>query len=623
MCIEIRDTEKTDVERINNMKIGLISINMYSKGLNFASPLHTYAFQQFLLKHCIESIIIDYKPVYFDNFNLKYPSDYYKEKYEKLCEIRTKRKLTEDETKKIKRYERKYLNWETLREERAVRYEKFQRFIDNNYIKTQEVYNSDLLETEDPMFDCYICVTDVIWKLSEKGFDRGFFLASKCMENKWKISYSASRGVFKSYDEEQYNQFQQYIKDIDYVSVREKSLANYINEYLKRSAIVVLDPVMLHKKDFYQRIIQKPEEKNYILLYYVMGKALDTVSYAVKYAKEHRLKIIEISDQEIKEGSVHDSEVEVSVKYNIGIEEWLGYIENAECIFTNSFHASCFSILFEKDFFVGNRKGDKVSNLLSTFGLERRHIGENSIIVANETEIPRDDEKLKLQDTIKRYEMRIKFCAALKQFLKLNIIKKGLNDKILYLSVEKGKLEKKLTLEYICKEIDYTEVNDILEEKRIESEQYILNAICEIKEKKEKVKKDYSIYHKKVMFQLKYHSGRAKDDLGCYGEGVIVDELPSGAIVYYEQEKKSNSGEERFDLNQFYWKNHEFIGWNLRYRIDNEWFWFLEGGESIQEKKYDKQIHFKKLFVDGEKIPYLEINNVSMMVVEAQWRDGQ
>ena len=66
------------------MKIGIISINMYSKGLNFACPLHTYAFQQFLLKNQIESTILDYKPVYYDNFNLRHPSDYYAERYQTL-----------------------------------------------------------------------------------------------------------------------------------------------------------------------------------------------------------------------------------------------------------------------------------------------------------------------------------------------------------------------------------------------------------------------------------------------------------------------------------------------------------------------------------------------------------
>ena len=39
------------------MKIGIISINMFSKGLNFACPLHNFAFQQFLLKNKIDNTI--------------------------------------------------------------------------------------------------------------------------------------------------------------------------------------------------------------------------------------------------------------------------------------------------------------------------------------------------------------------------------------------------------------------------------------------------------------------------------------------------------------------------------------------------------------------------------------
>ena len=55
------------------MKIGIISINMYSKGLNFACPLHTYAFQQFLLEKGFDATVINYKPIYFDNFDLRNP----------------------------------------------------------------------------------------------------------------------------------------------------------------------------------------------------------------------------------------------------------------------------------------------------------------------------------------------------------------------------------------------------------------------------------------------------------------------------------------------------------------------------------------------------------------------
>ena len=55
------------------MKIGIISINMHTKGLNFACPVHTYAFQQFLLANGIESTVIDYKANYYGNFEPRYP----------------------------------------------------------------------------------------------------------------------------------------------------------------------------------------------------------------------------------------------------------------------------------------------------------------------------------------------------------------------------------------------------------------------------------------------------------------------------------------------------------------------------------------------------------------------
>ena len=85
--------------------------------------------------------------------------------------------------------------YQALYNERERRYDKFQNFIDTNYIKTDKIYDADLLEVEDPGFDCYICCTDVIWKKDPGfGFDRGFFLACSSLENKWKISYAASRG---------------------------------------------------------------------------------------------------------------------------------------------------------------------------------------------------------------------------------------------------------------------------------------------------------------------------------------------------------------------------------------------------------------------------------------------
>ena len=123
------------------MKIGIISINMYSKGLNFACPLHTWAFQQLLFQHGIDNEIINYKPVYYNDFDLKHPADYYDKLYRSM-----EKQDGEDKEEKLKELAYKRDSYKELYCEREIRYDKFQKFIDKHYVKTDKCYNSDLLE---------------------------------------------------------------------------------------------------------------------------------------------------------------------------------------------------------------------------------------------------------------------------------------------------------------------------------------------------------------------------------------------------------------------------------------------------------------------------------------------
>ena len=50
-------------------------------------------------------------------------------------------------------------------------------------------------------------------------------------------------------------------------------------------------------------------------------------------------------------------------------------MKNAAYIFTNSFHACCFSIIFQKEFLAGKRAGDKIDSVLSMMELSDRRIG--------------------------------------------------------------------------------------------------------------------------------------------------------------------------------------------------------------------------------------------------------
>lgn len=219
--------------------------------------------------------------------------------YSKKDDVHSKRKLKEFAYKRDA--------YKSVYHEREIRYEKFQSFIEQNYIKTKECYDSNLLEVSDPGFDCYICVTDVIWKNEPgEGFDR----------------------------------------------------------------------------DFYAAFSKKPEEERYILLYYVVERTSDTIEMAVEYARTHNIKIVELTDSPFSERLDGYEGIDKVYRYDIGIEEWLGYIMHAECVFTNSFHGFCFSILFEKKFFVGRRNGDKITNLLQMLGLSGLRVSSFSEIAS-------------------------------------------------------------------------------------------------------------------------------------------------------------------------------------------------------------------------------------------------
>lgn len=498
------------------MRIALISINMYSKKLNFACPIHTYAFQQFLLRNGVETTILNYKPVYYNDFDLRHPADYYRQRYDAIADSghqgrRTQEKLDELQ-QKIDLYSAKY-------EEREIRYDKFQHFIDTRYVKTDVCYDSDTLEVQDPDFDCYICVTDVIWKYDPAdGFDRGFFLASKFMENKWKIAYAASRGVPPTYTPEQEAEFLYYVNDIDFLSAREESLQQYIESRTDRHVEMVLDPVLLNDRSLYDEIAVTPAEDRYIVLYYVMGRATDTIRMAVDYARAHGLKIVELTDFPDSHRLDEYDDVDKVFRYDVGIEEWLGYIKNAECVFTNSFHGTCFSILFEKKFYAGRRHGDKVTNLLQTLGLSSRR-------VSSFAEIEQLGEE----------------------------------------------------------PIDYDAVNRKLESQRASSSAFILNAIRECQRRERSRRdyswwKRTQTYRMTYCGGSADHVSAAG-----YASEAGKTSVSDGMVCFTPNGRFTNTGFFCLGSSLFSARGKRFGGWKLKVRIDKQWFWYGRDGSLIAD----------------------------------------
>jgi len=98
------------------------------------------------------------------------------------------------------------------------------------------------------------------------------------------------------------------------------------------------------------------------------------VKFVKEYAKKRKLKVVELSRypwEVFRHKTILDA----------GIEDFLSLIANAEVVFSNSFHAVCFSLLFEKEFYAFSRKtGRKIEDICNVVGLDNRFITSNGYI---------------------------------------------------------------------------------------------------------------------------------------------------------------------------------------------------------------------------------------------------
>lgn len=578
------------------MRIGIIGINKYAEYLNWACPVHCYAFQQYLLKKGYDCEVVDYYPTTVKDFDFTDPVGSYAGRLfrslgrlneaveeelpiEEIKRIVEKREVVDDKflrnltytdsvkaklfSKKVAKNIKLYNGMKDLTEEFHSRWSKFINFANNNIKYTEKKFTSESIEHDDPGFDMYITPTDVLWRWIDTRFEKAYFLATPVFDGKKKIAYSVSRGNFDGYNKKQESFFRQAVEDYDYVSIREQELFNYVKGNTNANPVMTIDPVFLHDRDFWHKVAVKPKEENYVLLYYVMEKAADTIDMAIEYAKKHNLKIIELSDRPIPGGMANNPEINQISKYDISPEEWIGYLENAEYIFTNSFHGTCFAIIFNKLFMSGKRSVTKIQNVLNLL-----KVPENT-----ETEL--------------------------------------LNNKPITKSINWEPIEKELK-KYVA-----------------ESENFLLTAIEESSKGNRAEKKD-NRQNKDLRGKVEYHRGAKKELLKDFKKlkwGKLAKALKDSSKQYKDAPKNFvNDGTFLLPRNTFSVPGKKFEGWRVGIKNGKEIYWYMKNG-TLDLYSNKKAAQGVVLFREETLIPYLSVEDIApnfkkdnnTIVVEAMW----
>lgn len=251
----------------------------------------------------------------------------------------------------------------------------YDRFKKNHIILEKNISDISYLNKK---YDVFICGSDQIWNPNFLILPKNkYYFADFVSDNK--ISYAPSIGV-NNIPEIYKEEFIKLISTFKKLSAREPEGKDEMQRLISKEVTLVLDPTLLLKKEEWVKLIPsyKVIQDKYILAYFLTQNNI-YINAVQNFAKKrgYKLKMFfnnknysNLADEVITAGPI----------------EFLESIKNADFVFTDSFHGSIFSAIFNVQFvtfvrFKGNKVGQntRVVNLLSMMNLSDRLISENNI----------------------------------------------------------------------------------------------------------------------------------------------------------------------------------------------------------------------------------------------------
>ena len=208
-----------------------------------------------------------------------------------------------------------------------------------------------------------ICGSDQIWNKRIVG-DVAPYLLKGVPKDCVKASYAASLSVVERSDYESAETLDA-LKDFDFISVREAGSQRMLSS-LGLEVKTVVDPVFLPTASYWKQFGKKPQsvapDERYAVMYLLRDDA-DCIERAERYARKQNIRLF----------TVHPLNRRVRSKSaqliaDADPREFVWLIEHADAVFTNSFHATSFSAIFEKKLMYLHQKelGERAADLLGT-----------------------------------------------------------------------------------------------------------------------------------------------------------------------------------------------------------------------------------------------------------------
>lgn len=341
-------------------RVGIITIH---RSNNYGACLQSFGLYKFLKNHKYGVEIIDlHRPVFPDYI----PSKTY-------VPFRVKKTgLLRKILNQILKRKKKNLKKSSMSVQAQTKFDVF-----NDVIKMSHTFKGiDELYENPPSYDTYITGSDQLWNPTIGFCIEPYFLTFVNNGAK-KISYATSVGI-NELEVNEKSLFASWLKSYNHISVREKSAQLLLKSFCDYPIEQVSDPSFLLDREEWRSMAVKPViQKPYILLF-TLSFSPELLEFAKKMKKGSGLELVYLC---LGQPAVEE---DFFCERNAGPNEWLGYIANAEMVFTDSFHGTVFSIIMQaKNFFTyvpsTQKRGTRITDLLTTYGIENHSFAEENL----------------------------------------------------------------------------------------------------------------------------------------------------------------------------------------------------------------------------------------------------
>lgn len=330
------------------MKIDIITLH---RAQNYGSVLQVFALQKQIEKLGHQAYILDYYPERYTNKGL---------------------------LKRLKNKSSRFNNPLVLLIAKLLIYP--------SYLKKGIQFNKfmDYLNLEKPSFatneegmgrftdaDAYCAGSDQIWNSHwNEGVEKALFL-DFVPKGKLCLSYAASIGL-SNIPANEIDETKLLLDKFEFLSLREDKGVELVRELGRTDAVQCLDPTLLMSKEEWSLYADDSYKgKEYVLTYNLHhDHEIDKCAKAI--ASKYHLQIRNISY------NWHDIVRHGHLDWCPTVEGFLGLIKNAKYVVADSFHATAFSIIFEKPFVVITPEvaSSRLSSLLKMLGLDDHNINK-------------------------------------------------------------------------------------------------------------------------------------------------------------------------------------------------------------------------------------------------------